>query len=300
MPACRDCNSTFGCTFEARASKLLVRPYVQLALWGVPLPETAQSWQSALEIDGAVIDLSVDSGGIRARSDRPIVIRDDQGNIDEIYFSRDAQLQKFVAGKKRKRPDERWLPVEKRVATNSAGLRMQMEFGPDLYQLALKMSLAGASLVPSVNVDDVLEAGKCLHQTIGDVHPRVAQYFRRIPGIDSVRPSLAHTLYVEHVGRRLVGLVQYFGVYQAFSNLSMNTHDEGHGAIFGWIDPVTLKESWADVEPLWLPEPPPGYWASEIIGAQLQWTALLHASAVQRGARDKLDVIVTAHLPRQT
>ena len=177
---------------------------------------------------------------------------------------------------------------------------MTMELGPALHQLALKMCVGAATLLEPTVVDDLAQAGGCLRGVVGDVHPLSAHYFLRLAAIDSARPSLAHSLYVEHVGRRIVGLLQYFGVFQMFCALSENAARDGRCALLGWLDPITLDERWEHIEPLELPGPPPGYRAEEIVYAQLQWTALLHSAAVQRGATNKLDVIVNATLPEQS
>ena len=235
------------CTFEAAASKLLVRPYVQLALWGVPLPETAQSWQSALEIDGAVIDLSVDKGGIRARSDRPIVMRDHHGNIDRDLFPSRCATAGIRSREETKRPHEQWVPVERRVTTNLAGLRMQVEFGADLFQMALKMSLAGASLLPRSKPMTCSRQAVVCDKPSATFTARRAIFSPGIPGIDSVRQSGARAVRgaCRSAACRTGPILRRL---PSFLWPSANTRDEGRIAVFGWLDPVTLNENWIVME----------------------------------------------------
>ncbi len=64
IAACRSCNSKFGHTFEARVARALDPIYVQLAVWGVPLPERDRWWRAAYEVDGAHLDLAVGPSGV--------------------------------------------------------------------------------------------------------------------------------------------------------------------------------------------------------------------------------------------
>jgi hypothetical protein len=248
----------------------------------------------AYETDGAVIDLSVGSQGIKARANRPIIIRDVEARIEEAYFARDAELKKFSQAMERRRPGTRWAPAEKIVKTDLRGLRLRFEIGPVWQQAALKMCLAGSKLLPAVSREDRIQAGKILRGPVIDPHPIVSQYFYRYPSVESFRPQLAHTLYVEHLGNTLRGIVQFFGTFQLYCELSGATQSSGSDAVLGWIDPIDPSERLQSVEPIGLSEPPASF---DLIRAQLELAARFRHAAVQRGATPERPLLITLGLP---
>src|SRR5579859_6713738 len=134
IQACRGCNSSFGHTFEGRASKALSRIYIYLAHWGTPLPEMNQRWSSAHHAEGIDIDLTVGPLGLTGSSSQPIIKRDDAGNITEVLFPEGKGLAQFLEKMKRRKPELAWEPIETRLSTDLHGLRLRFDFGFDLQQ----------------------------------------------------------------------------------------------------------------------------------------------------------------------
>jgi hypothetical protein len=170
IPACRGCNSKFGHTFEGRMAQSLVRLYVQLAKWGVPLPEIDQWWRTTYEAEGAAFDLSVGPNGITARAARPIVICNDASEIEEAYFATSAELARFQESMALRQPEAVWTPAEKKVETNLNGLNLQLEIGADWQQSALKTCIAASTLLSDTRPQDRRMAGEILRAPASDPH----------------------------------------------------------------------------------------------------------------------------------
>ena len=255
IPACRSCNNKFGHSFEGAAADLLIRPYVQLAMWKVPLAKTNQWWNRACKAAEAELHLSVGEHGIEARATKPIIIRDAHGKIEEAYFPDSSGREKFLRAMAKRDPGAQWIPAEKRIDATLAGLRLQFEIGAALQQLALKICISAGTLLPKVRPGDSWQTGQILRAPASDPHPIVSQYFTRYETIERTRPPLAHTVYVEHVGTQLRGLVQFFGVIQLHCNLASQTEAQGQEAILGWVDPVSLDERFETIPPIGLIPP---------------------------------------------
>jgi hypothetical protein len=294
IPACRGCNSTFDHAFEGRMAQSLMRLYVQLAKWGVPLPEIDQWWRAAYAAERAVFDLSVGPKGITARAARPIVIYNDASEIEEAYFATGLELTRFKQTMALRQPDALWIPAEKRVETTLQGLNLQLEIGPDWQQSVLKSCIAASTLLSDTRPQDRRMAGEILRAPASDPHPIVPHYFYQYREIDLVRPELAHTIYVEHVDHRLCGVVQVFGTFQFFCVLSSQTELSGSNAILGWADPVESREHWEMVQPIGLKDAPPSF---DLHRALVAMIGRFHHAAVQRGTATNHSVVLKVGLP---
>jgi len=298
IAACRSCNSKFGHTFEAQVANALDPVYVQLALWGVPLPERERWWRAAYEVDGARLDLAVGPSGVRAQSSASIIVKDSAGKVMEAYFVNPKDLARFESTRQVRHPEERWLGTEKQVSTNLKGLRWSLDLGPAIQQLALKMSLAASTLLPSFGQEERTAACEALQGHSGNAdHPLVAHYLRCIDALSAKRPALAHTLYVEHQAERVQGIVEFFGVFRFFIDFVARTKAFGAQAVFAYLDPVKSHEHFESMSPLGLSSPPSHYTAQELIEHQVKMTQDLLAGARARGATTVSEVVLTAHLP---
>lgn len=297
IQACKTCNSRFGHGFEGKAAQLLLPLYVLLAKWGVRLPEGNQWWRAAYELDGAKIDLAVGSDGVKARAIHPIIVKNESGEIREAYFDDNEQKEQFLRTIRKRKPDARWVSVEKRVETKLERLRLRFEIDSVLRQLTLKTCIAASTLLTATLQQDRKSAGEVLRSipTI-EPHPLVLNSFSRIDSIDSRRPPLSHSVYVEHRDRSLSGIMQFFGAFQLRCRLSTNTENDGSHAILGWADPISQRERFESMEPVGLPEPPPGYYAHELMSGTEEWWSLFCQYAMERGAVVTPELRLKTHL----
>lgn len=270
--------------------------YVQLAKWGVRLPNRNTWWRGAFEVDGALLDLTVGEHGVQARSSRPIIVEQD-GRIEEAYFENQKEFERFIATMSERHPDIRFgETVEKRVSTNLKGLNWNLELGPVVQQLALKLCVAAATLLPNVCAVDLRQAGRVLREPAHDLHPLVSHYSFVVDAVESKRPPLAHVIYVEHRGSQLHGMVQFFGAWQLHCRLNSVTAREGAHGLIAWLDPVDETERFEFVEPIGLSSPPAFYTHDHIATFQVRTIQQFIANAVARGAT-RPEVKLTVTLP---
>jgi hypothetical protein len=118
--------------------------------------------------------LGVGEMGVRAESAKPIIVKDAEGKITEALFADPRQLAVFNETMNRRYPDQRWEPVEKIVRTDLRGLKLELRLGWAVQQLALKMAVASASLLPNVTASDLQGAANTLHEPACEYHPRVS------------------------------------------------------------------------------------------------------------------------------
>jgi HNH endonuclease len=76
---CRDCNSLFGHSFEARAASQLKRMQVFISHFGLDLTRACATWPSALVIDGTAYDLKSGPLGVQYELARPVILRNEAG-----------------------------------------------------------------------------------------------------------------------------------------------------------------------------------------------------------------------------
>ena len=297
IQACRPCNSKFGHTFEGRVADALEPVYVQLAYWGVPVAARERWWRSAYRVDGAILDLSVGRDGLQARPSHPIIEKDRDGTVTAAYFEKEQDLERFELINEQRRPGSKWVRDQKRVQTNLRGLHWRLDLGPALQQMALKMCTAASTLLPNIQPDDRLSVVRSLREIPSGSHDCVAQYMEPLQTIWAKRPALAHTLYVEHVGPRVYGVVEFFGAFPLFVYLAQETKSWGHHAILASLDPVNVREHFAFVEPIGLRNPPAFYTAQEIIAHQFEMVRRFICDARARGASVEPELTLTPHLP---
>lgn len=287
VKACRSCNSVFGHTFEAKVARELEPLYVQLAKWGVPLSERQQWWRSAFKVEGALLDLGVGPNGVKARANQPIIERDANGEIAAAYFTNEDDLGRFW---KMRPPDEQWVETQKTISTNLSNLRFSLNFGLAIKQLALKMSLAVSTRLPNFDAAERVRACEVLQSFSGDVHPLVSHYISSTDAASTGRPPLAHTVYVEHDGKCVKGIVEFFGAFRSFVELATTTGALGRDAVFAYLDPVEVREHSGPIATLCLIPPPPAYPLQEMAEHQVGMIQTFVAGAIARGAKGRPEI----------
>jgi hypothetical protein len=296
ISACRPCNSKFGHVFEGAAARELEPIYVLLAKWGVPIPPRDQLWRNAFEASNAQMHLGVGEMGVRAESAKPIIVKDAEGKITEALFADPRQLAVFNETMNRRYPDQRWEPVEKIVRTDLRGLKLELRLGWAVQQLALKMAVASASLLPNVTASDLQGAANTLHEPACEYHPRVSSDLPRNTS-SLARPALCHSIYVERSNGRLSALVELFGAIRYFVHLADLSSAAQDSSQFIYLDPVCAREEFQSVAPLMLGTLPLGYTADQMIQIQLDIVRALGEGAVARGATSLPSGKITARLP---
>jgi hypothetical protein len=78
---CRECNSGFGHSFEAKAASQLKRMQVFISHFGFDLTRTPATWPSAIEIDGTTYNLRSGPSGVQYELARPVILRSEAGDI---------------------------------------------------------------------------------------------------------------------------------------------------------------------------------------------------------------------------
>ena len=111
--------------------------------------------------------------------------------------------------------------------------------------------------------------------------PNVQIAFANYESLDSLRPPLAHVIYLERRKGLTYGVVQFFGVIQLFLILGINLKAESNPAILGILDPLQGAESFTAVEALNLPAPRPAS-PSEFNALNQAWLRKFEESAVAR------------------
>ena len=149
IPACRKCNSLFGQSFEGRYSQALLRIKTWLTMSGLPIKWQREfRWKKALTYKGMVSDLLVKDGKVLIVQAAPHIVRDEGGRPVQVRARTVAEANSIVAGLRRKdlitaasEASPEWSPA------SVDGFEFEIDFGPDLGQLCLKMCSAAATLL---------------------------------------------------------------------------------------------------------------------------------------------------------
>jgi hypothetical protein len=284
VPSCGRHNHVFGHTFEACAAQQLLAWSVLLYSWGVPMRPMRRWYERALTIGDRVVDLRVGKQGIEYRLHRPVLRLDDAGVCNEAYFTTAADERRFLAAMQRRHPEDAWVPTEERMTANLADLQPPLELGMAVHQLALKMTIAAASLLPHTRVIDVVSRVGFLDGHLPMPSPVTAHYFVTLPAVQEWCAPLSHTLYVEHVGNALVGVVSLYGVFQVYVTLNGMTSAPGAEGILLSVDPVSGNRQQRYVAPVGVVPPPAAYASATLLDGIANWGRRIVESALARGA----------------
>ena len=283
-----NCNSKFGHTFEAGAAKYLQTLHVFISSWGLPLRSVSPIWVAAHNHNGKHYDLEVGETGVRPvlSSSSPHIQWGEKGEIvgREFRTRREAErfAQHLLKKGKAKRIDIIVVPPPD---IEIAGLGMELQLGPDIKRLALKISVAAATLLPHFKSESVSLArqyltGTCCAGYIDVVLPAYDTFTE----LDSIRKPLSHLVYVTRAQGDVWAVVQFFGVVQLYCRLGSYDVSIQEAAIIGTLDPVSGRENFSDAPIIKFPVPPFSI-PAEIYPSKLnQWFAKFRAEALTRGA----------------
>jgi HNH endonuclease len=241
---CRQCNNTFGHTFEGRASNQLKRLQVFISDFGLDLTRTTATWPAAIVIDEIAYDLQSGPEGAQYVLHKPTFIKDSEGNILGGKARSLSEARQITSGLKNagKIKDAEILYDEDKPF-EGVNLTSALTFNDDLYRLATKM--AGAALVAFDRAHVVAESGipAYLH---GAASIPVSPAYCDIEPIRKLRPPLSHAVYVE-LGRVSYAIVLIFGFLKIYVPLP---YAKEAVAFLGSLDPMSGDESFQVVKPV--------------------------------------------------
>lgn len=290
----RNCNNTFGHTFEIGATKYLQALHVFISSWGLPLRSVSPTWVAAHFHEGRPYDLQIGDTGVRPvlSSSSPHITWDKDGEILSREFRTRPEAERFARCLITKGKAERVEIIDIPPPNiNLKGLTIELQLGPDIKRLALKMCVAAATLIPGFSPEHVSIARD--HLTGARSTGRmdiVTPAYDGFADLDSAREALSHVIYVHRVNGHLRGVVQFFGVVQLYTRL---------GAVYGWLpdaamlgtlDPVTGNECFSVAPQFSLPEPPFSISVEECVSKLQQWASRFRAEAIARGALSPPDL----------
>jgi hypothetical protein len=287
VPACKPCNEIFGATLEAKAASILHPLHIVLNSWGLPIAVEGPRWREAYQIDGQSMDLRVGPGAPIMTSSKPI-IPDMLKGTHTAEFRTIKEAQQF-----RKQLDENprvsGVKTEVRVdEVSTPGIPVTLKFGLELRQIAVKMCIALSRLMPTLELAELTRGQRALRSE-ENCKSSVGLAFLDYCGLDSQRPELAHTIYVERGQKLVYGVLQFFGAFQLFCRLGVPS-GAPEAAIVATLDPLNGKETFSEIPPLNLEEPPEFYSASSVPNFVRGWHRKLSHGAAARGATKDTDV----------
>ena len=147
IAACRNCNSTYGHTFEAEVAKSLLPLHAALSGWGIPLKGTDVIWRKAIVHEEKPFDLSVKDGEVSLRLSHRLPKRDITGKLVAIECPSLEDAKKAIRERARKQPmDIESVPIKDTIIRSEEikGTRLTLEVGYSLRKLALKCAWAFA------------------------------------------------------------------------------------------------------------------------------------------------------------
>lgn len=285
---CRDCNSRFGHSFEAKAANQLKRMQVFISHFGLDLTHAGATWPSALDIDGTTYDLKSGPDGVQYELARPIILRNDAGEIVGGR-ARSRSEARQVAASLIKKGKAKEIKIEEAPGENlnKIKLSVNLSYNDDLYRVSAKLASNTAIAMGRETLIKESGIGRYLHGSLG-WGVRVA--YCDTSAIRSLRPPLSHTVYIEF-GLQSQAVVILFGEMQIYVPLPA----EKPGAILGFLDPITGEEYFREVKALNI-TPAPRFWTDADVQVHLAYiTWQLAEEAKARGAKRPPDLSVPSY-----
>ncbi len=283
IPACKPCNDTFGNGFEARAASIFHPFYIFLNSWGLPVTVQGPRWRNAYAVDGQSMDLRIGSDQPIMTASSPIVLKEQKGQL-RAEFRSEQEVRRFL----KKHPDAKDVEINRIEQQSKVRLSVAFSIGPDVRKLAAKMCIALSRLVPTLDLEEVVHARDALHSD-AICASRVATAFNDY-SLDEHRPGLAHTVYIERGEKITYGVVQFFGTFQLFCRLGKPGKGQPRVAFLATLDPLTGSETFTEINPLKLQEPPAFYAAGAVPDLIQRWKQKFRDAAVARGAPERTKI----------
>ncbi len=283
---CRNCNSTFGHSFEGRASRQLKRLQVFISHFGFDLSKNPAIWPSALVIADQTYDLMSGSDGTQYQLAKPTILRDKDGRIigGKARSRREAKniADAIVASSKTKEIEISPAPHE---VLEDITLTAPFSLDDDLYRFATK--LAAAVVIASGRQQLISSSGipAYLH---GQGSWPASPAYCDVRAVRDLRPPLSHTVYVE-LGQHSYAIVLIFGYMKLFVPMPPSATALG---LLATLDPITGEEAFMDVSPIG-PRNVPALIGRDIAFSHLtEMSKSLTEEAVSRGAKRKPDLTI--------
>lgn len=252
IPACKECNDSFGHEFEGRYVNSLTPLLVLLGINGIKPPKTLV-WKKAYMHEGVWYDLSSDdqsSAGVQP-------IKNDKGRVigNTTTDTSEGLRSKILKGLSKLGK----VTEKQTVITIDKGARKvhppNIPFDENVKRLAIKMCVA---LSNKMGIVKVMSATMKEFLLTGDSDNEMVYLdMRQIKIVDALRPDLAHLVYVEGNPNCQIcyGIVQIFGFYQLFVILDDNYTGTSF-AVKGVHHSLSHLEEFTNVEPLEIDPPP--------------------------------------------
>ena len=250
-----ECNNRFGYQFEARVNRTLQPILVMLAKNGLTLRRLA-IWQQAYTDPqtGSEYDFSSESQGMLTKA---IIRKSRDGQIEHLIYRTEDEAKKSLRRLKKNGKEFKGKEVLTQVKTASIDFSPTvLTFGTDFRRLCAKMCVG--MLAYMCEKPAVIGTGTrdyLLGKTTDSIPVRFSNiaYHR----LESLRPPLAHVIYVEGNNDRgkLFGVVQFFGAVQFYTELN-NEYKGTAAGYLGVLDVNSDNEMFKEIAPLELVESP--------------------------------------------
>ncbi len=247
IPSCADCNNDiFGRGFEGRAAENLHKWQIMISIWGIELKTDIPMWKN-VRTDKGNLHIEV-ADEIQATHARPIIEKSEDGKFKSGAFRSREEAERHNKNLIKKGISSDTIEIEEDLGTLQVYKfepgQLTLEINNNLLRLVLKMSSALCTLLPEFDLSEIEIArmfltGANREGGVGYIRPS----FNTYEEINSRRPPLAHVIYVERTKAGVLGLVQFFGVFQFICKLGMPKDGKKDQAIMVFLDPVEGRES---------------------------------------------------------
>lgn len=283
---CKGCNSTFGHSFEGKASQQIKRLQVFISHFGLDLGDNPGLWPSSLTVEDVEYDLVSGPSGAQYRLSKPVIRRDGGGRIIGGQARSRSEANKIAKGMIES-GNAKTVEISEQVGATFDDVKLNVDssFDDDLFRFATK--LAAAVLVDS-GYRELVASSDIPSYLHGRAAWRTSVAYCDVDSLHKIKPPLAHTVYVE-LGPVSYAVVLIFGYKKIFVPLPSKLPAR---AILASLDPITGEEQFGDVDPIGPRSIP--IWISEgLAHAHLQGMLdTLTKDAAVRGAKNKPELYV--------
>jgi HNH endonuclease len=254
VPACNQCNSTFGHTIEASAFEHFKDWMFVFRRSGMAPPKPMIWRRGAIDDSGRRYDVDQD---FKAVLSNPIITRDDEGQISAVEGSPKevAKIAKSLQEKGAKFTE----PKVSNITIDMQSLTLRYPLDQDLQRLALKISIAcvrrlGRELRISDYVRSYLLDGP---QAESNNMAPVRVTLQRYGELDILRPRLGHLVYVRSSQDdvRTYSILQFFGFIQLYCDFRGTSSDDSF-SILATHDPISHSEDFREISSINYAMPP--------------------------------------------
>lgn len=255
VKCCKICNENFGSRFEGPVSKDLYPVMVFLSYSGYKHKKTVRHKKAWVDPETGV-EYDMDSDGNSLPS-RPRLIPLEDGGVKVVGRSM-AEVEQIRLDMTRK---GKYQAAGEIVRTNERRRpqlsSLRISISAEIRQLAVKMCSSLAMLL----APNELMVGETARRYVVTKSPRtrlVQMMTAGYPGLDNIRPALAHTIYVrgDPATRKCYGVVQFFGCFASFYVPLNNAYVGPDLALLGTLDITNHRESFDKVPALSEPSAP--------------------------------------------